>query len=235
MQSDTHEPNLFPTEKTYRRRQTLKRIALILASILLVTLLLPFCSIFLLVQGNPEPLQADFTPSDEDANAFEHAYDDVVQNANELNEPFRISFTNEQFASWLNRRYNEATDDEINRIEMPAPISSLAFNELKNIQVAFEPGLLRLYAETEIAGGTILALALEAELSINEKGRLDVEVTKAQMGSLKMSDEIRRELASPIQNALIQRLLLEGDYVLDQVELTEGILVLIGHVIAIKS
>lgn len=219
-----------------RRRRLFRRIILTLLVILTCILLVPTLSLLLLAQGNPKPLQQDFTPSDRAARQFESSYDSVVNRADSAGESFAILFTSAEFASWLNKRYTEATGDEVDTVELPGPIDTLRFSELENIQVAFEPDRMSLYAEANVAPQTTLGLLLHAHIVIDEDtGRLVVKVTDAQMGGLRMPEEIRDSLAAPIEDALTQRLDFRNSYRLDSIMMLNNELLITGHILGTEK
>jgi hypothetical protein len=212
--------------KTLVRRRLLKRLGIILSVFLLCLIAILLVSFFYISQGNPSPLDENFTPDSDQAKEFEEAYDVAVASG----KSFTITVTDEQLASWLDLRYERATSEEIENIELLDDLP-VKFTKLKNIQVAFEDDQqLAMYAQVSVPIGEPLGLLLRAKLEIDDNGQLEVKVNRAQVGGISVDDNVRKQLAEPIKDALTQRLTPDDrEYQLNNIVIRESKLTIKGH------
>lgn len=222
-----------PPEAIPRRRFRLRRFLgwtlALSVSLLLCIILAPIAILFIISRGNPEPLQENFTPNAANAQQYEQAYATTVAGINVPGEAFTLTFTDAQFASWLDLRYQQATATEIENIELLDKLP-LKFNELQNIQVAFEDETMSLYAEVPVSKRLTLGLALQARITPDTEHELYIEVFSAQIGAVEMPENLRIELAAPILDALTQKLEIEADYQVDLITMDNGHFTIIGHI-----
>lgn len=213
-------------QKNRARRRLVKRLGIALFGGLLCLVTFSLIAYFYISQGNPSPLNEDFTPDSEQAKEFEEAYDVAVASG----KSFTITVTDEQLASWLDLRYERATSEEIENIELLDDLP-VKFTKLKNIQVAFEEDQqLAMYAQVTVPIGEPLGLLLRAKLEIDNDGQLEVKVNRAQVGGISVDDNVRRQLAEPIKDALTQRLTPDDrKYRLNNIDIRESKLTIKGY------
>ncbi|MBI5929376.1 MAG: hypothetical protein HY862_08715 [Chloroflexi bacterium] len=222
-----------PPQLRQRRRLRWRRLLLIgltgVASIGLCITLAPLIVVFIISRGNPDPIQENFTPDASSAHQYEQVYATTVASINIPGESFTLTFTDAQFASWLDLRYQKATSDEIANIELLDQLP-LKFTELQNIQVAFDDEIMSLYAEVPVSKRLTLSMTLDARIYPDNEHQLQVEVITAQIGSVEVPDNLRAELAAPILDALTQNLEIKADYQVDLVTMDNGHFTIIGHI-----
>lgn len=163
---------------------------------------IPTALISYLSSGGPVPFSEDYKPSEADAVAYENAFSNAVQQAR--GESFVLTFTETQFAAWLNLEFKE---------ELAAQFDLEQYSDSAEFQVQFEDGEADIFVGVivwDAVGFDINSLAtLEiAPTPINASAnqKLDVTVTEFKVGRGDAPESIQEDLSDAINKAMIELL-----------------------------
>lgn len=208
--------------------------------LLLVCILgIPGLAISYATSGGPEPLDESFEPSAEEATRYEDAFSRAIQQARDTGagNSFSVSFTENQFASWLNLEFKEELAKELG-------LEQLA-DELE-FQAEFEDGVVKIFAGLVIWDSVGLDINSLATLTIAPTPadapatqKLDVTITDFQIARAEATDGLKDDMTVAIDDAMVDLLKpiqdRQGfDYRITAVSIDNGLITFSGEVYPIQ-
>ncbi len=204
--------------------------------LLLVCILgIPGLAISYATSGGPEPLDESFEPSAEESTRYENAFSQAVQEAR--GDSFTLSFTENQFASWLNLEFKE---------ELAKELGLGQFADELEFQAQFEDGEAQIFAGLVIWDSLGLNINSLATLTIaptpvdapaNQK--LDITITDFQIARADATDGLKDDMTQAIDDAMVDLLKpiqdRQGfDYRITAVSIDNGLITFSGEVYPIQ-
>ena len=152
--------------------------------------------------GGPEPFDENYAADENQASAYQDVFSRAVQEAR--NDRFTLSFTEDQFASWLNLEFKERAAEELN---LKQYADDLQF------QAQFDKGEVQVFVGFNIwdsLGLHINSLAVmelaPAAADAPSTQKLAVTVTEFKIGRADATEGVQTDLTDAINEAMIELL-----------------------------
>lgn len=205
-----------------------------LGMLLLCVVAMPAACLMVLGLSNPEPLDADFTASQSEANQYENSFEQAVNQGNNSGT-FVLTVQEEEMASWLTLEYERLREE--NELDSDFGWLSEQWQELEDLefQVAFEEREFKFYTALSFPLNAEIGVLITGTLSPNQNSAsraqpLNVDITEFQIGSLYLPDSARRDVAADISEIITDELTFERFYRITDVSLENGQMELRGTV-----
>ena len=152
--------------------------------------------------GGPEPFDENFESQQTEADAYTAAFSNAVQQSR--GDSFTLSFTEDQFASWLNLEFKEQVADELGLKQ---------YADEFEFQVKFGDGEAQIFAGLNIWESMGLHINNLATLEIaptpadaSSTQKLDITVTDFKIGRADATEGVEADLTDAVNNAIIELL-----------------------------
>ncbi|MCL4875489.1 MAG: hypothetical protein KJ064_02470 [Anaerolineae bacterium] len=156
----------------------------------------------------PKPLRPNYTPSVNEANSFENKIQQASSGAARTGV-FNLLVTEGEASSWLNLRAEAVTNSTL---------------PLDNLQVMFRNNRAQLYGELD-AGFTQVGMLIGFELTIDQRGQLQVNIDSIDAGGVSVPDAVRDEINTQIRSVVeeeIRKLGNTPDYTIRSLRVSDG-------------
>ncbi len=195
----------------------MKRHQLVFCGIALLASILA-CNLNVNLPSNPKPPIASLTPSVGDADAFEQAFQQAVNQASQTRQ-FNVTITQQQFSSWLALRAADYARQ--NGYDWP----------LKEVQAGLNDGKITLYGVITQQNVPDTPAQIIFTPSIDANGALAVAVDSGQLGIVGVPKSLLDKLTQTIKDMLSGQLAqIQGRYQLTSLTIANGALTVSGQI-----